>query len=197
MSGAAGRAGATTLFNGLLTDRSSPFRDPKPPTAGPGAVNPCNPSRRTAEVRDVTVRARADHRRRDRREAGLTAPGPALTIGRSRKGGADRQPPASGAPCPACAPSPAPRAPADGVERGRAERSGPARPRASSARVPARSGGSKTYRKFSPCDWRRRGTQDAVMHNDALVTNRLSKTVRCLLRQLARPRAERPTFIVQ
>jgi hypothetical protein len=102
-----------------------------------GRCQPCNRSRPTNDVRAVAVRARGDHHGRDRREAGLTAFGSALTIRRSRGRWSFRRPTAAWALFSFEFFTPL-RAVADSVRRGRAERSGLARPRASSARAPAR-----------------------------------------------------------
>lgn len=100
-----------------------------------GRCQPCNRLRPTGDLRSVTGRMQMDRRGHNRREAGLTAFGPALTMRPSRGWWPFRQPPTMRTPASSDALR-VPRAVADGVKRGRAERSGPARPRASSARAP-------------------------------------------------------------
>jgi len=123
-------------------------RDPQPPTAGLGAVNPgTDPGPVTTYVTERHVRTASTDR--DRREAGLTVLGPALSIRPSRGWRLRRKWPAVRTLCmvvPSCWFRAWPTASARPSQSGAAAH----RPRASSARATARQGGLKPYRKFSP-----------------------------------------------
>lgn len=143
----------------ILTAARLPTGTGPPPTRCPsprssaahsrdGRRQPCNRSRLGNEVLPVTGRAQGGHPAGSAR-SGVDGGRPGFDHA-AIAGTACHPAAANGehSSCSVCA-LPCSARVADGVRRGRAKRSGPARPRASSARATARQGGLKPYRKSS------------------------------------------------